>query len=506
MSASTTQDVPDGCVEPRELDILVGKSTQCRRHKGSKCFALFVASYTQRYQEATNKHKKGELTYEMYAIITKASYRFLRFDESKNGWIEVTSTEARDKITHAIKYNIKKQERQQRSNTPQRQHSDSSRRSESSNLSGASSLDWEQLYSNQQRQLGSSLNLSHMHSSLRASRVARRSSLSSVGSGASNLSREDSGTSLSMQPRPAAQNKSVSFSSTDTGRTMTTIATTQSVESEPLPVDLSTTQHFDMTTSFNRDIFDRTPIPPSRPAYDDEAGVSFEGDVHDMQFSSHEQADQSLELERGEDALVVEGKITETNHAVAPTSSVMDSHHSNTSNDMALLGPLLEVDHDDSSNESSNNTTPPHSNVGTNSHDDSRFEGIGPQEFAFAESFQRLELSDVSTQAAAASLDSHLFASDTAHDISYQIGNFMDAANNIMPPSNPTDILPLESNILQEDNEFRLLDLDLDSSAGPSQHTGEHHHRPTSTDPSSSSPQEYSFSLMQDPVMEWEPS
>ena len=497
MSASATQDVPDGCVEPRELDILVGKSTQCRRHKGSRCFALFVASYTQRYQEAKNKHKKGEITYEMYATITKASYRFLRFDESKNGWIEVTSTEARDKITHAIKYTIKKQERQQRSNTPQRQHSDSSRRSESSNLSSASSLDWEQLYSNQQKQLGSSLNLSQMHSSLRASRVARRSSVSSVGSGASHLSREDSGTSLSMQQKTATQNKSVSFSSTDTGRTTTTIATTQSFESEPLPVDLSSTQHFDMSTSINRDIFDRTPIPPSRPAYDDEGGVSFGEGANDIHFASHDQADQSLLLERGNDALVAGGEPADNELAVTPTSA-------NTSNDsMRLLGPLLEVDHDESSNESSNNTTPPHSNVGCVSQND-----IGSQEFTVAESFQRMELSDGLRPAAAASL----FSVSPTNDICHQVELSVSEASRSTPANATPQILPLESSILQEDDAFHLVPLlafDLDNVAGQNHATdfpGEQSHQPSSADPTSSSPRDYSLSLMQDPVMEWDPT
>jgi hypothetical protein len=88
--------------EPRELDILCGKETRARNHKGSKCFRIFVDRNRKRYQEANNKHKRGEITKEMYLTITQANIRFLKFSEEQNGWVEISSTEARDKITHAL--------------------------------------------------------------------------------------------------------------------------------------------------------------------------------------------------------------------------------------------------------------------------------------------------------------------------------------------------------------------------------------------------------------------
>ena len=86
-------------LEPRELDILVGKETKARQHKGSKCFRIFVDRYRRRWKEANNKHKRAEITKEMYLTINQANVRFLRFSETLKGWVEISSTEARDKIT-----------------------------------------------------------------------------------------------------------------------------------------------------------------------------------------------------------------------------------------------------------------------------------------------------------------------------------------------------------------------------------------------------------------------
>ncbi len=89
--------------EPRDLDILCGKETKDRNHKGVKCFRICVDRYRKRYQEANNKHKRGEITKEMYLTISQANIRVLKFNDELNGWVEISSKEARDKITRKLK-------------------------------------------------------------------------------------------------------------------------------------------------------------------------------------------------------------------------------------------------------------------------------------------------------------------------------------------------------------------------------------------------------------------
>jgi len=288
MAAPTSSNNNNACAESippadnaamtvGELDILCGKETAARKHKGSLYFKAFVQSYVERYTEAKGKHKRGAITQEMYERITQANIRFLRFNPDKNGWEEMTSTAARDKITHALKYAQKKQQRKSKTNIPERQDSDSSRRSESTALSAtsgtsATSLDWETLLKHQQQHLAA-LNLTNMSASLRACRLSKRPSISSVGSG-SYLSPEDSGRSNRQR---TASNKSVSFSTAEPtvcAEDLTDSLTTNSVTSAsiPLPVDLSSIQHSwnsSLQTSTDIDQIDRPPRMPSRPTDED---------------------------------------------------------------------------------------------------------------------------------------------------------------------------------------------------------------------------------------------
>lgn len=220
--------------------------------------------------------------------ITQANIRFLKFSDSRNGWVEISSTEARDKITHALRFAQKRSSRKSKKNVPQRQGSDSTHRSETSATS-ATSYDWDQLLQTQQHLAG--LSLGNMNSSLRAS----RSSFSSTGSASllsKDLSKDSShssarkrGRSHSTRSKTKTKSKSkVSFepsvcsgglSTIYSGATKESSNTSSTLESIPLPVDLSSTQHSDMhqsQTNLTIEAGDRPPRMPSRPT-EEEAGA-----------------------------------------------------------------------------------------------------------------------------------------------------------------------------------------------------------------------------------------
>ncbi|CAB9497620.1 expressed unknown protein [Seminavis robusta] len=341
-----TSTVNSSMFEPRELDILVGKETRARNHKGSRCFRLFVESYRRRYQDAKNKHKRASITREMYDTITQASIRFLKFNDERKGWEEITSTEARDKITHALRFAQKKRRRK----TPQRQGSDSTHRSETSTTS-ATSLDLDQLLLQQQQHLTSPAaaltssaaltSLSHMNASLRACR--NRSSFSSVGS-ASLLSNgsKDSKSSKKSNPR-------VSFSvvtestiySADLSASATTAETASVDPCVPLPVDLSSTQHFDMHTSQaslgGDELVDKPPRMPSRPTEEEEEELQLQQQHHHQQQQSTHQQDNW-----GEDDVL--------------KSAGIDTLMNSSANGFDLLDPLMEIDHERGPDSSSNSS------------------------------------------------------------------------------------------------------------------------------------------------------
>ena len=301
--------------DPKELDILVGKETRCRTHKGSLYFRAFVESYRQRYQDAPTKQLRTCISKEMYDIITQASCRFLKYNESLRGWEEINETASLDKITHALRYAQQRRRRQHTQKQKQqhyrqgvaRTNSDTSRRSEASSTttcSGASfssqsqatsytanSLDLDALMAQEQKLL-SSINISSMNASLRAYRQSCRtgnsaSANASTSTSNSTLHNSHNSSSSSSSSKKvsfaAAAAAAVNDSNGNSFTSSTTAATTASgfsnsnssscssslLESIPLPVDLSTTQHTDINQRLSRinkeEKIDQPPRMPARP-------------------------------------------------------------------------------------------------------------------------------------------------------------------------------------------------------------------------------------------------
>ncbi|CAB9514923.1 expressed unknown protein [Seminavis robusta] len=100
---------------PLDSDILCGKNKACLDHPGSVEFRSIIEQNAQRYREADSKFMKMEITKQLYNQIRRQSVRFLKFNHSKkNGWQELTSSQVRDKIGHALRFVNRRKRRKNR--------------------------------------------------------------------------------------------------------------------------------------------------------------------------------------------------------------------------------------------------------------------------------------------------------------------------------------------------------------------------------------------------------
>jgi len=89
--------------QPGEMDILCGKDRACALHKGSQRFRAVIDSYRARYQKATTKYDKMQITKEIYEVLSQKS-RFLKYVAEDRAWEEITPLAGRDKIGHALRF------------------------------------------------------------------------------------------------------------------------------------------------------------------------------------------------------------------------------------------------------------------------------------------------------------------------------------------------------------------------------------------------------------------
>lgn len=88
----------------KESDVICGKGKAYTSHAGSRRFRNAIESYRQKYHEANTKQDKMKITKEIYESFCKSSSRFLKWNETLRNWDELTSLEARDKISHALRF------------------------------------------------------------------------------------------------------------------------------------------------------------------------------------------------------------------------------------------------------------------------------------------------------------------------------------------------------------------------------------------------------------------
>lgn len=105
VSKATNKTLNDKIIfETREEDILCGKEKHCVSHPGSLNFRAVIDKYASKYQEAVTKQEKMNVTKEIYDSLGTQNSRFLKYNAKAEGWEELSSLLARDKISHALRF------------------------------------------------------------------------------------------------------------------------------------------------------------------------------------------------------------------------------------------------------------------------------------------------------------------------------------------------------------------------------------------------------------------
>lgn len=91
---------------PLPSDILCGKNKICIKHEGSKSFRRIIESYTLKYQQASSRNEKMEVTKEIFDKLQ--TRRFLKYNEESDMWETLHPLAVRDKIGHALRFSNRK--------------------------------------------------------------------------------------------------------------------------------------------------------------------------------------------------------------------------------------------------------------------------------------------------------------------------------------------------------------------------------------------------------------
>lgn len=105
------KDEPSTRVEvPKNEDILCGQSRVCASHSGNQTFQQILGDYVHRYDIATSKQEKMQMTKAVVSIIHESGGRFLKYKDGM--WEEISTVAARDKVSHALRTKVSSWKRQ----------------------------------------------------------------------------------------------------------------------------------------------------------------------------------------------------------------------------------------------------------------------------------------------------------------------------------------------------------------------------------------------------------
>lgn len=135
---------------PTTVDILCGQSRVCASHPGNRIFQTVLEDFAHKYDTATSKQEKMQMTKAVVTIIHDSKGRFLKHKNEM--WEEISIVTARDKVSHALRNKVaswkKQRQQQQQQQHDQQRHSLSPR-------SGRSSISRSSRSSRQHRRSGS---------------------------------------------------------------------------------------------------------------------------------------------------------------------------------------------------------------------------------------------------------------------------------------------------------------------------------------------------------------
>jgi hypothetical protein len=92
-------------IVPSPFDVLVGRGRFIQEHAGNLRYRHIIESHMDRYEQATKRAEKTDLTAEVVTVVNGRGGRFLKQDGG--GWIEIDADCARDKVSHSFR-NLRK--------------------------------------------------------------------------------------------------------------------------------------------------------------------------------------------------------------------------------------------------------------------------------------------------------------------------------------------------------------------------------------------------------------
>jgi hypothetical protein len=92
-------------IVPGPFDVLVGRGRFIQEHAGNLRYRHIVEGRMERYEQATKRVEKTDLTAAVVKVVNQRGGRFLKQD--RGGWMEIDADSARDKVSHSFR-NLRK--------------------------------------------------------------------------------------------------------------------------------------------------------------------------------------------------------------------------------------------------------------------------------------------------------------------------------------------------------------------------------------------------------------
>jgi hypothetical protein len=91
---------------PSDIDILCGKDKTFNKHPGNLLYRQLIEEHAERYSNECSKQIKMKVTKVIVGQLEASGARFIRMigDNNNDGWQEITNQQAREKISHALRF------------------------------------------------------------------------------------------------------------------------------------------------------------------------------------------------------------------------------------------------------------------------------------------------------------------------------------------------------------------------------------------------------------------
>jgi hypothetical protein len=97
-------------VLPSQRDILCGK-TSTNKHPGNVFFRQLILAKVDDYMLSTKKAQKGSITADVLDELDQNGSRFMKLDEKTKKWTVISTTQAREKVSHAIRDRVRERKK-----------------------------------------------------------------------------------------------------------------------------------------------------------------------------------------------------------------------------------------------------------------------------------------------------------------------------------------------------------------------------------------------------------